>query len=321
MFKTCVLIVALLGLSASNAFAKSIKVSAKPIERFLSGSEEKIFGRLEFLGGMELSSSHEKFGGISAFRFVNKNRFMALTDKARVITGTLERDGSTPTGLSDVRIKRIKDSKGRTITGKNDKDSESLAISGGHFFVGYERNDRIVRLLYKKRSLFADTGYEIDLNVYGFPSNKGPEALALHPQTGELFAFAEHALNADGNHRGFAIKGGKVQREITVKLRDGFSLTDADFLPNGDLILLERYYNPFLGAYMRLRLIDKKTLLEQDVIDGEVLIDADNSYEIDNMEALDISKMPDGSTRLTLVSDDNFSGNQRSLLLEFKLLD
>ena len=242
------------------AMAEPITVSAKQIKTFRPGSEINTFGKLEFLGGMVLTSGHSDFGGISALRFMGGNRFMALTDKARVITGELNRDGNVPIGFSDVHLTRIKASDGRTITGANDKDSESLVISGDTFFVGYETNDKIVRLLYQKRSLFADSGYEIDLNMYGFPRNKGVEALALHPGTGELFAFAEYALNEENNHRGFVIKGGKVIREISVKLRNRFSLTDAEFLPNGDLILLERYYSPFFGIYMRIRRIDADTV-------------------------------------------------------------
>ena len=157
--------------------------------------------------------------------------------------------------------------------------------------------------------------------MYGFPRNKGVEALALHPGTGELFAFAEYALNEENNHRGFVIKGGKVIREISVKLRNRFSLTDAEFLPNGDLILLERYYNPFFGIYMRIRRINADTVSSKEPFDGEILINVNGLAEIDNMEAIAISPMDGGAWRLTLVSDDNFSNSQRTLLLEFKLLN
>ena len=39
------------------------------------------------------------------------------------------------------------------------------------------------------------------------------------------------------------------------------------------------------------------------------------------MEAIAISPMDGGAWRLTLVSDDNFSNSQRTLLLEFELLN
>jgi hypothetical protein len=41
--------------------------------------------------------------------------------------------------------------------------------------------------------------------------------------------------------------------------------------------------------------------------------------DIDNMEGLSVHTGPDGESILTLVSDDNFSVLQRTLLLQFAL--
>jgi hypothetical protein len=49
------------------------------------------------------------------------------------------------------------------------------------------------------------------------------------------------------------------------------------------------------------------------------MLEADMRYQIDNMEGLDIWQAPDGTTRLSLVSDDNKSILQRNLYLEFAL--
>ena len=55
--------------------------------------------------------------------------------------------------------------------------------------------------------------------------------------------------------------------------------------------------------------------------DGEVLLEVDRRYEIDNMEGIDVHVTPEGETVLTMVSDDNFSMIQRTLLLQFTLVD
>ena len=301
------------------ALADDLKIKAEPVLTFKAGSLETRFGALEFLGGLVLTSKHEEFGGISGIRFVRDENFIAVTDKARVITGRLERKDGRPHSIKNERITRIKAANGATITGAIDKDAEAIEVVGNQFFVGYERNDRILRLNLRGRKLVADRTYFIDFTPYGFPNNKGPEALAFDPNSKKLFAFAEYAFNEQGNQRGFIISGGKIEREISVKHRNGFSLTDAHFLPDGDLLILERYYNPFTGAYMRIRRILKETLFSNQPLDGETLIDVDSNYEIDNMEGLAVSRMEDGSTRLTLVSDNNFSTRQRTMLLEFKL--
>ena len=57
------------------------------------------------------------------------------------------------------------------------------------------------------------------------------------------------------------------------------------------------------------------------LVDGPVLFEVDLGYEIDNMEGLSVHRSADGETVLTLVSDDNFSPLQRTLLLQFTLAE
>ena len=44
-------------------------------------------------------------------------------------------------------------------------------------------------------------------------------------------------------------------------------------------------------------------------------------HQIDNMEGLSVHRAADGALVLTLISDDNFSPLQRTLLLQFTLAD
>jgi hypothetical protein len=54
-------------------------------------------------------------------------------------------------------------------------------------------------------------------------------------------------------------------------------------------------------------------------VDGPVIFEADFRYQIDNMEALSVHRSPSGALILTLLSDDNYSPLQRTLLLQFVL--
>jgi hypothetical protein len=56
------------------------------------------------------------------------------------------------------------------------------------------------------------------------------------------------------------------------------------------------------------------------VVDGPSIFDADLGQEVDNMEGIDAHVTDDGDTVLTMVSDDNFSLLQRTLLLQFTLV-
>jgi hypothetical protein len=55
------------------------------------------------------------------------------------------------------------------------------------------------------------------------------------------------------------------------------------------------------------------------LVDGPDLLFADSLYQIDNMEGLSIHNDADGIV-LTLISDDNFSFLQRTVLLQFRLV-
>ena len=56
------------------------------------------------------------------------------------------------------------------------------------------------------------------------------------------------------------------------------------------------------------------------VLDGPELIFADMGHQVDNMEGIAVHRAADGALVLTLVSDDNFSPLQRTLLLQFSLV-
>ena len=56
------------------------------------------------------------------------------------------------------------------------------------------------------------------------------------------------------------------------------------------------------------------------LVDGAALATADMAYQIDNMEGIGVHRTAGGETVLTLVSDDNFSPIQRTLLLQFTLV-
>lgn len=55
--------------------------------------------------------------------------------------------------------------------------------------------------------------------------------------------------------------------------------------------------------------------------DGPVLIEADMGYQIDNMEGIGVHRDAKGEIVLTLVSDDNFSPLQRTIVLQFTMPD
>jgi hypothetical protein len=104
-----------------------------------------------------------------------------------------------------------------------------------------------------------------------------------------------------------------------VKRIGDFDVTDCALTPKGDLLVLERSFSRFRGVGMRIRRVPLASIQPGATIDGPILFEADMGYQIDNMEGLAVHRAPDGALVLTLISDDNFSMIQRTLLLQFTL--
>jgi len=109
--------------------------------------------------------------------------------------------------------------------------------------------------------------------------------------------------------------------QFAVRRTNNFDISDAMLLPSGELLVLERKFSWLAGVGIRIRSIPLKSVAPGAVVDGPSLFDADLGHEIDNMEGIDAHVTPEGDTVLTMISDDNFSLLQRTLLLQFTLVE
>jgi hypothetical protein len=284
------------------------------------------FGQLEFRGGLTLTSSYREFGGLSAIRVAPDGaQFISLTDHGRWFKGRLIYEGVRPVGIADAVMAPILGPDGQALAAHGWYDTESIADDGGTFYVGIERVNQIVRFDYGKDGLLA-RGHPIVVptGIRTLPSNKGLEALVFvprdRPMGGTLIAISERGLDASGNLRAFLI-GGPAPGTFAVKRVENFDITDAALLPAGDLLVLERSFSWPEGLIVRIRRVSMADVKPGAVVDGPVLLEADLRFEIDNMEGLSVHQTGAGEIVLTLVSDDNFSAVQRTLLLQFTLVE
>ena len=84
--------------------------------------------------------------------------------------------------------------------------------------------------------------------------------------------------------------------------------------------MTERRLAPGFDLAMRLRRIPAGQIGGKDAMDGESVMEADLSKQIDNMEGLSVHSDDSGQTIITLVSDDNRNIFQRTLILQFALV-
>jgi hypothetical protein len=304
-----------------------IEIRAKRIESFdPREASRKTFGPLQFRGGLELSSSHKQFGGLSAIRLAaNGANFLAVTDRGYWLRGRLTYDGNAPVGITDAEIAPILYSDGKPIQGRGWYDTEALAEDGGFAYVALERVHRILKFDTGKRGLLArGTLVPVPPEMGKLPSNRGIECLMVAPKgsamAGALIAISERGLDEAKNIRGFLI-GGPKPGLFSIKPTEEFDIVDCAITPSSDVLILERYFSWRKGVAMRIRKIALADIVPGAVLEPKELITADMGYQIDNMEGLSVHRAANGDVVLTLVSDDNFSFIQRTLLLQFTLLD
>ncbi|WP_309086215.1 esterase-like activity of phytase family protein [Chelativorans sp.] len=312
--------------TARDAPLQNLSIDTRPIANFRIGSSEKRFGPLEFIGGLEMVSRGRDFGALSSFRFLTSDgQFIGVADTGFWFFGRISHDeDGRPSGVADFKMSPILDGVGNTGE-KWTTDAEAIAVRGDLVAVGFERRHRIAEFRLEPNQMGAPTGNrDFLVPARELRTNRGFETIAFAPEdsplAGALVAVAERSIDEKGDVFA-AVLDGPLKGIFTVARRDEFDITDGAFLPDGDLLLLERSFSMSSGVAMRLRRITAETIRPDGVADGPVLFAADMSYQIDNMEALDVWQRPDGATMVSLMSDDNHSILQRNLYLEFRLVE
>jgi hypothetical protein len=305
----------------------SIEVNARPIPSFDSSDRSRVrFGALEYRSGLVLTSGFRGFGGLSGLRLDPKGeRFISFSDRGNWFTGRIVYQGREMTGLADVEAAPMLGPDGKPITTRGWFDSESIALDGQQVYIGLERVNQVLRFDFSK-GFTRSRGEVVPLPAAArkLPNNKGLEALVMVPKglplAGTLIAISERGLDRDGNLIAFLV-GGNTPGQFTVRRTNNFDVSDAVLLPSGDLLILERKFSWLSGIGIRIRRIPLASVAPGAVVDGPGIFDADLGNEVDNMEGIDAHVTPEGDTMLTMVSDDNFSMLQRTLLLQFKLVE
>jgi hypothetical protein len=305
----------------------AIEVDARPLPSFDTRDRARVrFGSLQFRSGLILTSRFPGFGGLSGLRLDAKGeRFISFSDKGSWFTGRIVYQGGQMIGLADVEAAPMLGPDGEPITARGWFDSESIALDGPLVYIGLERVNQVLRFDFSKGFTRA-RGEVVPLPPAAakLPFNKGLEALVFVPKglplAGTLIAISERGLDAQGNLIAFLV-GGPSPGQFSVRRTDSFDVSDAVLLPSGDLLVLERKFSLVAGIGIRIRRIALSSVAPGAVVDGPSIFEADFGNEIDNMEGIDAHVTTEGDTVLTMVSDDNFSMIQRTLLLQFTLLE
>ncbi|MEQ1672774.1 MAG: esterase-like activity of phytase family protein, partial [Hyphomicrobium sp.] len=311
---------------------QDIAITAVPLTSFSRTSSATRFGQLDFVGGLVLTAPDSRFfGGWSGLALDGDGKsFVSVSDSGVWLTGKIAYANGVPSAITDARIGPLLALDGNTLKRNRDRDAEAVAlVSGtvrnGSMIVSYEQNSRLVRYDVTRDGFStARSLLEKPKSAAGMRRNSGYEAMTVMkggPYKGNAIAISERFYDKARNHTGWIWTAQGPQVFHLTNIGD-FDVTDIASLDDGTLFVLERRFRWLEGVKMRIRRIEARDLKSGTTVDGDILIDANLEYQIDNMEGLAATRGAAGDTILTLISDDNFNHYlQRTLLLQFALRD
>lgn len=309
--------------AAHSAAAEPIEVTARRIDNFAIASDKSRFGPLEFLGGLDLTSSDRRFKGLSGVEVTPDGATaLIVSDEGHFVRARLVHEDGRLAGIADADLTPI--FAGRAID-KHESDAEDIALDpdAEAALIAFERRTTpLIRFRLGPEGPSDPQLLDVPHEATHLPGNKALESVALLPPQsrwpGRPLIITERPPRGAGDETpGWIVGAGG----FSVVRRDDFDITSARFLPDGDLMLLERRYRPGIGVAMRLRRVAGDAVQPGARLDGEIVLEAGMLHQIDNMEGLAVHRDADGRTVLTLVSDDNGSILQRTLILQFALAE
>lgn len=302
---------------------EALNVIATPVDFGPAGE-----GRLRFRGGLQLQleddNSQHDFGGLSGMEVLQDGRLIAVSDFGDWIEARLVLDeAGSLTGIEDVRGAVMRDENAQPFANKEAADAEDLTqLTDGRFAVSFEQTQSIRIYDLNRDGPFgaARPGPQLE-GASTLPPNNGLEALSV-TESGALVAGAEGGSSAD-TPMWVAPVDARAPVPPTARYRPerGYSLTGLDRLPDGDFVALERFYAPVIGPRARITRFSANALMAGGEITPEELLRIAPPMPVDNFEAISAVRAPDGAVRIYILSDDNFSERQRTLLLAFDLVE
>ena len=150
------------------------------------------------------------------------------------------------------------------------------------------------------------------------PFNGGIEALVAL-RGGGLLALTEYWIEKD---QIVGWTGGPNEwKRLGLRFERALRPSDGALLPRGDVLILERAYDPQRGVVnVRIRQVGREKIRPGASLGGRRVAEFAPPLVLDNFEGISAVRDESGEIHVYLVSDDNFDhAEQRTLLLMFAL--
>ena len=330
--------------SSTITAPQPINLSVKLVAEQSSNPAERKFGELTFIASYQLTSTDTRFGGLSGLDLVGDN-LLAVSDAGRFVWIDLSPDGVTPVAA---RLAPMRDLSGAAMDTADGAGSEGLAVNGGMAMVSFEGDHRVLAFDIGRCGAAA-RGAPIVFGAYGLPlrdafadahievgDKDGSEPLAITDDW-YLFAGIERKIGQFNS-----LSGRPIEAEPEFNLRVGINAPEfagLDIIPdsrrNGSvraflvhrssanedssIVITEtdmlRYLDPNgrpgggeMGERARWRFSETG---------WRELGNLDRLGVKESYEGIAAKQMSDGRVRLYIISDDDFSGEKRTVLSIF----
>lgn len=317
MLKALTTVAAVLTVCAAIAAkAEPITIATRPVQLVFSDPDADRVGALRYLGGLALTSPNADFGGLSGL-VVEDDRLTAVTDRGFWFRATVAIGPDRRlVDVTDARLTPILSSRGEPLRiSRGEHDAEAIELWGDNLAVSFERFHRLALYSRDGGDLARPTYLANIPRLAEQPRNGGIESLASLGD-GRLVALSEE-LAVDDNHvAGWLIEGDR--RDALSYPLSRWKPTDAAHHPRIGLLVLERRFSGLGGFSGRVRRVDPATIGPGAVLDGPIVARFEAPTITDNFEGLAISEDANGRLTVWILSDDNFSFLQRTLLLAFR---
>lgn len=293
--------------------AGRVAVTARPIPLHTEDPGRIQVGRLRYLGGLELAAKDRRFGGLSGLRW-RDGLLVAISDTGNWVTIEPRETGGRLTGIGRVTMAPMLGPDGRRLGSKSDADAEALEIDAdGRRYVSFEGEHRVWR--YDGAAAPAvPSGLAPDKAMGGLPDNGGLETMA---RVGSRWLWLSEELDDDGASKAVTIDGSGAAVVSRYRAPPAFRPTDADALDEARVLMLSRRASPLAGMAAAIELVGLDD--QGRIAKAAPVAELAPPLSVDNMEGLAVRG--DGQRIFVyLVSDDNFSPLQRTLLMKFELL-
>jgi hypothetical protein len=302
------------------AHAAELTLTITPLILNKDAPAQKRVGELVYLGGLVLQSPSKDFGGLSGLRINEEGIALAVSDAGSWISFALIEKNERLVGATGIGLAPLLDQNGNPGT-KINRDAEAVEM-GVTTAVSFEGDHRIwyYRDIDPAKPETFKTAAAQDWRLPAmmlWPDNGGAEAYCeIGPMRNRLL-ISEDAPAPQGSKDAFLVSE-------TTELRFGF-LPEAGFKPTDcvglpksqQALVLQRRFSPLSGVAASIVVADFSSVENGAIIKGREIARLAPPLSIDNMEGIAYVERK-GHKYIYIISDDNFSGLQRSLLMKFE---